>query len=107
MFDVIVGREWIMYGLGPVERVLEQGILRKQFIEAVRVLKLPHYERAEKHCRNLERNREVTLEFLKNLRQIFMSFDRFQPVLISYVLEQRSVRQKHCFNKTLNILNVF
>ena len=72
--------KWIMYGLEAVERVLEQGILRKQFIEAVLVLKLPHYKRAEKHCKNLERNREVTLEFLKNLRQT-MSLDRFQPVL--------------------------
>ena len=41
--------EWIMYGLEAVEQVLEQGILKKQLIEAVSVLKLPHYEHGDKH----------------------------------------------------------
>ena len=69
--------EWVMYGLQAVGRVLEKGTLRRQFIEAVRVLKLPHYERAEKH-QNLERNHEVTLEFLKSLSK---DFDEYQPIL--------------------------
>ena len=70
--------DWVMYGLEAVERVLEKGTLRRQFIEAVRVLKLPLYERAEKHYQNLERNHEVTLEFLKSLSK---DFDEYQPIL--------------------------
>ena len=74
-----------MYDLGVAERVLEQRILRKQFIEAARLLKLPHYERAEKHYKNLERSREVNLNVPlqgKNLHgvlsfSIFFSFYRY------------------------------
>ena len=69
--------EWVMYGLEAVERVLEKGTLRRQFIEAVRVLKLRKYDRAEKH-QNLERNHEVTLEFLKSLSK---DFDEYQSIL--------------------------
>ncbi|CAB4044740.1 Hypothetical predicted protein, partial [Paramuricea clavata] len=38
---------WILHGrsIEAVMRVIERGILRKQFIEAIRALKLEYYER--------------------------------------------------------------
>ena len=50
--------ECIMYGLEAAQCVFEEGTLRKQFIQAVCLSKWPHYERAEKHFKNLERNHE-------------------------------------------------
>jgi uncharacterized protein YktA (UPF0223 family) len=30
---------WLLHGLEAVERVIERGIVRKQFLEAIRVMK--------------------------------------------------------------------
>ena len=55
------------------------GILRKQFVESVRVLKLTYYERAKEH-KNLGKSHEVTLDLLRNVRQS-IGFYEFQPIL--------------------------
>ena len=55
---------WLLHGLEAVERVIERGIVRKQFLEAIRVMKLEYYGRAKEHYANLIKDREVTLDFL-------------------------------------------
>jgi hypothetical protein len=54
---------WLLHGLEAVERVIERGIVRKQFLEAIRVMKLEYYERAKEHYANLIKDREVTLDY--------------------------------------------
>ena len=65
-------------GLEAVERVIERGIVRKQFLEAIRVMKLEYYGRAKEHYANLIKDREVTLDFLGDLRG---SFSDYQSIL--------------------------
>jgi uncharacterized protein YktA (UPF0223 family) len=69
---------WLLHGLEAVERVIERGIVRKQFLEAIRVMKLQYYGRAKEHCANLIKDREVTLDFWGDLRG---SFSGFQAIL--------------------------
>ncbi|CAB4003152.1 Hypothetical predicted protein [Paramuricea clavata] len=70
---------WLLHGLEEVEHVIENGILRKQFLEAIRVMKLEYYGRAkEHHYVNLTKDHKVTLDFLGNLRG---SFSDYQPIL--------------------------
>jgi hypothetical protein len=52
--------------LEAVERVIERGIVRKQFLEAIRVMKLKYYGRAKEHYANLIKDREVTLDYTIN-----------------------------------------
>jgi hypothetical protein len=61
-----------------VERVIERGIVRKQFLEAIRVMKLKYYGRAKEHYANLIKDREVTLDCLGDLRG---SFSDYQSIL--------------------------
>ena len=68
---------WLLHGLEAVERVIEHGILRKQFLEAIRVMKLEYYGRAKEHYANLIKDREVTLDFLGNLRGSFFIINPF------------------------------
>ena len=58
---------WISYGLEAIEHVLQQGIVWKQFREAVRIIKLIPHEHAVKHFQNLSTHREATLELLRDL----------------------------------------
>ena len=69
---------WLLHGLEAVERVIERGIVRKQFLEAIRVMKLEYHGRAKEHYANLIKDREVTLDFLGNLRG---NFSGFQAIL--------------------------
>ena len=69
---------WLLHGLEAVERVIERGIVRKQFLEAIRVMKLEYYGRAKEHYANLIKDREVTLDFLGDLKG---SFSVFQAIL--------------------------
>ena len=43
---------WLLHGLEAVERVIERGIVRKQFLEAIRVMKLEYYGRAKQGRRS-------------------------------------------------------
>jgi hypothetical protein len=69
---------WLLHGLEAVERVIERGIVRKQFLEAIRVMKLEYYGRAKEHYANLIKDREVTLDFWGDLRG---RFSDYQPIL--------------------------
>ena len=69
---------WLLHGLEAVERVIGRGIVRKQFLEAIRVMKLEYYGRAKEHYANLIKDREVTLDFLGDLRG---SFSDYQSIL--------------------------
>ncbi|CAB4013601.1 Hypothetical predicted protein [Paramuricea clavata] len=69
---------WLLHGLEAVERVIERGIVKKQFLEAIRVMKLEYYERAKEHYANLIKDCEVTLDFLGDLRG---SFSDYEPIL--------------------------
>ncbi|CAB4034266.1 Hypothetical predicted protein, partial [Paramuricea clavata] len=61
---------WLLHGLGAVERVIERGIVKKQFFEAIRVMKLEYYGRAKEHA-NLIKDREVTLDFFGRFERKF------------------------------------
>jgi uncharacterized protein YktA (UPF0223 family) len=61
----------ISYGLEAIERVIERGIVWKQFIEA---------EHAVKHFIDLGKDHEVTLSLLMNLRQT-SDFSDYQAIL--------------------------
>jgi hypothetical protein len=39
----------LLHGLEAVERVIERGIVRKHFLEAIRVMKLEYNGRAKEH----------------------------------------------------------
>jgi hypothetical protein len=54
---------WLLHGLEAVEHVIERGIVRKQFLEAIRVMKLEYYGCAKEHYANLIKDREVNLIF--------------------------------------------
>ena len=69
---------WLLHGLEAVEHVIKHGILRKQFLEANRVMKLEYYGRAKEHYVNLIKDCEVTLDFFWNLRGRFCDY---QPIL--------------------------
>ena len=45
---------WINYGLEAIEHVLQQGILWKQFREAVRIMRLIPHEHAAKLSKTLK-----------------------------------------------------
>ncbi|CAB4044380.1 Hypothetical predicted protein, partial [Paramuricea clavata] len=79
---------WLSHGLEAVEHVIERGILRKQFLEVIRVMKLEYYGRAKEHYVNLTNACEVTLDFLGNLR----GFSDYQPIL-NYLMYWR---EEHC-----------
>ncbi|CAB4036375.1 Hypothetical predicted protein [Paramuricea clavata] len=80
---------WLLHGLEAVEHVIEHGIVRKQFLEAIRVMKLEYYGCAKEHYVNLIKDREVTLDFLGDLRG---SFSYYQPIL-NYLMYWR---EEHC-----------
>jgi hypothetical protein len=69
---------WLLHDLEAVERVIERGIVRKQFLEAIRVMKLEYYGRAKEHYANLIKYCDVTLDFLGDLRG---SFSEYQSIL--------------------------
>ena len=72
---------WLLHGLEAVECVIERGIVRKQFLEAIRVMKLEYYRRAKEHYTNLIKNCEVTLYFWGNLRGFEYAMSEFLRVL--------------------------
>ena len=78
----------ISYRLEAIERVIERGIVWKQFIEAVRLLKLDYYEHAAEHFKDLGKDHEVTLSFLMNFRQS-SDFSDYQAILgyLSYWID--------------------
>ena len=57
----------ITYGLEVVEHVLQQGIVWKQFREAIRIVKLIPHEHVLHHFQKLSSNHEATLELLMDL----------------------------------------
>ena len=59
---------WISYGLEAIEHVIEKGIVWKQFREAIRIMRLIPYNRANNnHFQKLSSNHETTLELLMGL----------------------------------------
>ena len=71
---------WISHGLEAVEHVLENGILWKQFREAVRIMKLIPHEHALQHFQKLSSNHETTLELLTDL-QFKEDLSEYQDIL--------------------------
>ena len=54
---IIMTKEgWITYGLGAVEHVLQQGIVWKQFREAIRIMKLSPYQHILQQFQKLSSN---------------------------------------------------
>ena len=49
---------WIMHGLEAIERIIKNEIVWKQFVEAIRVMKLDYHEYATEHFINLTKNHE-------------------------------------------------
>ena len=69
-----------MYGLEAVERLIEQGILWKEFIQAIRVKRIEYHEHAAVHFKNFGKDHEATLDLLMNLRRD-SSFSNYQGIL--------------------------
>jgi hypothetical protein len=63
----------ILYGLEAVERVIKQGILWKEVIEAIHVMRLEYHEHAAKHFKNFGKDHEAT-RFLGELEAGFKLF---------------------------------
>ena len=58
---------WITYVLEAVEYALQQGILWKQFREAIRIMQLIPHDHARKHFQKLSSDHEATLELVRDL----------------------------------------
>ena len=58
---------WIAYDLEAIEHVLQQGILWKQFKEAIRIMQLIPHDHALQHFQKLSSNHEAALELLMDL----------------------------------------
>ena len=71
---------WISYGLEAIEHVIEKGILRKQFREAIRIMRLIPHEHAVKHFQKLSSNHKITLELLMGL-QFKEDMSKYQDIL--------------------------
>ena len=61
-----------MHGLEALAQIIDQGILWKQFTEAVRVMQLDYHEDANQHFQNLVQNfpnlRSYVKFYAENLR---------------------------------------
>ena len=71
---------WIMHGLEDIERTIRQEIIWKQFIEAIRFMKLDYHEYATEHFKNLTKDHETALYFLKDLK-FNSDFPEYQAIL--------------------------
>ena len=71
---------WIMHGLEAIERTIRQEIVWKQFIEAIRVMKLDYHQYATEHYKNLTKDHETALYFLKDLK-LNSDFPEYQAIL--------------------------
>ena len=71
---------WIMHGMEAIEGIIKHEIVWKQFVEAIRIMKLNYHEYATEHFKNLTKNYEATLEFLKDLK-FNSSFSEYKAVL--------------------------
>ena len=69
-----------MHGLEAIAQIIDQGILWKQFTEAIRVMKLDYHEDVTQHFQNLAKDHEATLEFLKKLK-FETDYSDYQPIL--------------------------
>ena len=80
---------WIVHGLEAIAQIIEQGILWKQFTEAIRVMKLDYHEDVTQHFQNLAKDHDATLEFLKKLK-FKTDYSEYQPILgyLSYWSEE-------------------
>ena len=88
---------WIMHGLEAIERIIKHEIVWKQFVEAIRVMKLDYHEYATEHFKNLTKNHEATLEFLKDLK-FNSSFPEYKAILgyLSYWSEDNQCQNLSC-----------
>ena len=71
---------WITYGVKAVEHVLQQGILWKQFREAISIMQLIPHNHARKHFQKLSTDHEATLELLRDL-MFKADLSRYQDIL--------------------------
>jgi cobyric acid synthase len=62
----------------PIKRVFENKILRKLFLDGVRVMKLDYHEQVTEHFDNLSNHFETTLDLLKFNS---VGFPEYQDVL--------------------------
>ena len=81
---------WIMHGLEAIERIIKHEIVWKQFVEAIRVMKLDYHEYATEHFKNLTKNYEATLDLKFN-----SSFPEYKAILgLSELLERGQLMPK-------------
>ena len=71
---------WIMHGMEAIERIIKHEIVWKQFVEAIRGMKLNYHEYATESYKNLTKNYEATLKFLKDLK-FNSSFSEYKAIL--------------------------
>jgi hypothetical protein len=60
---------WLMYGEEAIERIHIKNIVWKEFLEAIRVMKLSYHAQASVHYTNLWKDYNMTLQLLMNIRK--------------------------------------
>ena len=80
---------WITHGLEAIERAIDQDFVWKQFVEAIRVMKLNYHMCATEHYNALKENHEATLDFLMDLKESSNLSDN-QPIVhyLSYWIDE-------------------
>ena len=74
---------YITHGLEAIERAIDQDFVWRQFVEALRVMKLNYHMCATKHCNALKENHEATLDLLMDLKES-SNFSDYQPIVARY-----------------------
>jgi hypothetical protein len=86
-----VDEGWAMHGQEAIARIHAKNIVWKEFLEAIRVMKLNYHAQASIHYTNLWKNYETTLQLLMNLRKGSTHL-KYEPVVnyLSYWITEQS-----------------
>jgi hypothetical protein len=82
---------WIMHGQEAIQRVHAQDFVSKEFLEAIRVMKLTYHTQASIHYTNLWKNYETTHQQLMNFRKGSTHL-KYEPIVnyLSYWITEQS-----------------
>jgi hypothetical protein len=86
-----VDEGWAMHGQEALTRIHAKNIVWKEFLEAIRVMKLTYHTQASIHHTNLWKNYETTLQILMDLRKSSTHL-KYEPIVnyLSYWITEQS-----------------
>ena len=80
--------KWRMYGLEAIEWVIEKRFVWREFIEAIRVLKLRYYPDVEIHMQQLEK--DPNSEFVNSLMELYLDTENQEfETILNYLFHWR------------------